>query len=59
MTLREQIAHEVRLAADGQGLVWVSVDAQGIEQLNPEPSPPIWRLLGLWLMSLLVSDDLL
>ena len=54
-----RVAHEVRLAADGQGLVWVSVDAQGVELLNPEPSLSALRLLGLWLLSLLVSDDLL
>ena len=54
-----RVAHEVRLAADGQGLVWVSVDAQGVEQLNPERSLSALRLLGLWLLSLLVSDDLL
>jgi phosphatidylserine/phosphatidylglycerophosphate/cardiolipin synthase-like enzyme len=54
-----RVANEVRLAADGQGLVWVTVDAQGVEHLNPEPSPPAWRLWGLWLMSMFVSDDLL
>lgn len=54
-----RVAHEVRLAADGQGLVWVTIDEQGVEHLHPEPSPPIWRLLGLWLVSLFVSDDLL
>lgn len=54
-----RVAHEVRLAADGQRLVWVHVDEQGVEQIHPEPSLPTLRLLGLWLVSLFVSDDLL
>lgn len=54
-----RIAHEVRLADNGQDLVWVTVDDQGVEHLEPEPEPPAWELLLLWLMSRFVPDDLL
>ena len=54
-----RLAHEVRLAADDQTLVWVAVDESGAEQLGTEPSLPAWRLLLLWLMARFVPDDLL
>lgn len=54
-----RLADEVRLAADGQALVWVAVDEQGVEQLGTEPSLPAWRLMLLWLMARFVPDDLL
>ena len=54
-----RLAYEVRLAADGQTLVWVSFDEKGVEQQRPEPTPPPWRLLLLWLMARFVPDDLL
>ena len=51
--------YEVRLAADGQGLHWVALDAQGVEQFSLEPAPPWWQRLKLWLLSRLIPDDLL
>ena len=54
-----RLAHEVRLAADGRGLDWITLDDQGREHLSPEPVLPRWRLMLLWLMSRFVPDDLL
>ncbi len=56
---------EVRLAADGRTLEWVgrdgsaSTDGPGAERLSAEPAPPWWQRLKLWLLYLLVPDDLL
>ena len=51
--------YEVRLAADGQRLDWVAADDHGVERLGPEPAPPWWQRLKLWLLSRLIPDDLL
>ena len=52
-------AYEVRLRADGQSMEWVARDSDGDERLPEEPAPPWWQRLQLWLLSLLVPDDLL
>ena len=51
--------YELRLAADGQGLIWVAADDEGVERLGPEPAPPWWQRLKLGLLSRLIPDDLL
>jgi len=51
--------YEVQLAADGQSLVWVAGGDGGDAPLTEEPAPPWWQRLQLWLLSLLVPDDLL
>ncbi len=50
---------EVRLTAGGQALEWVGSDGRGGERRGPEPTPPWWRQFRLWLLSLVVPDDLL
>ncbi|MBP6902944.1 MAG: phospholipase D family protein [Burkholderiaceae bacterium] len=54
---------EVRLAADGQRLEWLGRgerdDGADAERLSDEPAPPWWQRLKLWLLYLLVPDDLL
>ena len=40
-------------------LRWMSRDAQGTETVRDEPALPWWQRLWLWLLSSLVSDDLL
>ncbi len=52
-------SYEVRLTPDGQSLEWVSLSDQDEEHLPDEPAPPWWQRLRLWLLSLLVPDDLL
>jgi len=51
--------YEVQLAADGQSLVWVAGGEEADAPLTEEPAPPWWQRLQLWLLSLLVPDDLL
>lgn len=54
---------EVRLATDGQRLEWLGrgerEDGSDAERLSDEPAPPWWQRLKLWLLYLLVPDDLL
>jgi phosphatidylserine/phosphatidylglycerophosphate/cardiolipin synthase-like enzyme len=50
---------EVRLATDGQALEWVGRDSRGGERLSAEPTPPWWEQFKLWMLSLVVPDDLL
>ena len=52
-------SYEVRLDDDGQSLVWLAADEDGIERRTPEPVPPWWQRLKLWLLSRLIPDDLL
>ena len=59
------VVFEVVLAADGQSLQWVGRGAlartsqRSDLRLDSEPAPYWWDRLRLWLLSLLVSDDLL
>ena len=56
---------EVQLAADGESLQWLGRGALARTghssdlRLHTEPAPSWWERLRLWLLSLLVSDDLL
>jgi cardiolipin synthase C len=51
-------AWQVRLAATGQGLEWVEIDAQGKEQiLTAEPDLTVGTRLKQWLLGRLISED--
>lgn len=51
--------YEVRLRPDGQSMEWVSRDEDQEQILTSEPRPGWLERLRLWLLTLLVPDDLL
>jgi len=56
---RYQSAYQVRLAGNGDGLEWLSMDENHEMILTSEPDVSIWLLLNTWLLSPLVPEELL
>ena len=54
-----QVAYEVRLASDGDGLEWIERSAAGEKRHSTEPGTTAWRRLGVGAMSLLPIEWLL
>jgi putative cardiolipin synthase len=53
-------AWRLRLSADGEHIVWTATDAQGHPVVHTtEPDDTLWRRLKNWLLSPLISEDLL
>ena len=54
-----QVAYEVRLASDGDGLEWIERSPAERSGTPPNPARPRWRRLGVGAMSLLPIEWLL
>jgi len=54
-----QVAYEVRLASDGDGLEWIERSPAGEKRHTTEPGTTAWRRLGVGAMSLLPIEWLL
>jgi putative cardiolipin synthase len=54
-----QVAYEVRLASDGDGLEWIERSPAGEKRHTTEPGATAWRRLGVGAMSLLPIEWLL
>jgi len=56
---RLQSAYQVRLAPDGSGLQWLSIENDAEVVRSDEPEASAWVRLKLWLLRHLVSERLL
>jgi len=57
--IKSQGAYQVRLAANGKDLEWVTTGAQGQQELVDEPETDIWSRMMLEILSVLTPESLL
>jgi len=56
---RLQSAYRVRLASNGRGLEWLSIEGEEEKVQTTEPESSPWLRLKLWLLTHLVPESLL